>query len=178
MVLLKLPEELRSELKAPMGPIYTDVESLLADAGTPLITVGDMVTYHVLSAGCVPDVAVIDDRTERSAVDPAVADAIEGFDHRLTATNPAETITRELLDALSSGLDADGTTLIEVDGEEDLAALPAVLGAPEHASIVYGQPGEGMVLSTPDSATRELVRSILDRMDGNWDAVAATFGEC
>jgi uncharacterized protein (UPF0218 family) len=160
-----------------MGPIYSDADELLAEAGTPLITVGDMVTYHVLSAGRIPDVALIDERTERSAVDPTVADAIEGFDRCLTATNPPGTITRELLDALASALAGDSTTLIEVDGEEDLAALPVVLGAPDHASIVYGQPGEGMVLVSPDTQTRERVRSILDRMDGNLDPIEAAFGD-
>jgi uncharacterized protein (UPF0218 family) len=159
-----------------MGPIYSDADALLAEAGTPLITVGDMVTYHVLSAGRVPDVALIDDRTERSAVDPTVADAIEGFDRCLTATNPPGTITKALLDALSSALAGDSTTLIEVGGEEDLAALPAVLGASEHASIVYGQPGEGMVLVSPDTQTRKRVRSILDQMNGNTDRIDTAFG--
>ena len=163
---LELPADLRGELKEPFGPVYTDTAALLSDAGSPLVAVGDMVTYHLLEAGRVPDVALVDERTERSAVDDEVADRIGGFDRRLSVANPAGTLTRELVTALQEALDTDGTTLIDVDGEEDLAALPAVLAVDENASVVYGQPGEGMVLVTPDGPTRERVRSLLDRMDG------------
>ncbi len=163
---LELPTDLRGELKDPFGPVYTDTAALLADAGSPLVAVGDIVTYHLLGADRVPDVALVDERTERSAVDADVADAISGFDRRVSVENPAGTLTRELVAALREALDSDGTTLIDVDGEEDLAALPAVLAVGEDASVVYGQPGEGMVLVTPDERTRRRVREILEGMDG------------
>ncbi|MBX0322649.1 GTP-dependent dephospho-CoA kinase family protein [Halomicroarcula sp. F13] len=169
-VVLELPDGLRADLKEPMGRLYTDPAALLADAGDPIVAVGDIVTYHLLEAGRVPDVALVDERTKRSAVDAEVAAAIEGFDRRVDVANPAATLTRALLTALREGLDSGATTLLDVDGEEDLAALPAVLAVPESGSVVYGQPDEGMVLVTPDEATRERVRSLLDRMDGDTEA--------
>jgi len=170
-VLLTLPRDLRSELKEPMGALYTDPAALLSDAGDPLVAVGDMVTYHLLSAGRVPDLALVDEKTKRSAVDSEVADAITGFDRTVEIENPAGTLTRELLDTTRDGLDSNATTLVDVAGEEDLAALPLVLLVPEAASVVYGQPDEGMVLVTPDTDVRERVRSILSRMDGDSDVV-------
>ena len=166
-VVLELPVELRAELKEPLGPLYTDAGALLADAGDPLVAVGDIVTYHLLSAGRVPDVALVDERTKRSAVDSEVTEAIEGFDRRVAVENPPGTLTRGLLDAIREGVDGDRTTLVDVDGEEDLAALPAVLAVPDGASVVYGQPDEGMVLVTPDDPTRERAASLLDGMDGD-----------
>jgi len=176
-ILLELQPALRPELKAPMGALYTEPAALLADAGDPLVAVGDVVTYHLLEAGRVPDLALIDERTQRSAVDEAVADAITGFDRTVAVENPAGTLTRGLLDAMRAGLDSDATTLVDVDGEEDLAALPAVLMVSAGASIVYGQPDEGMVLVAPDAAVRERVRSILTRMDGDSDAVFESVGQ-
>ncbi|MDS0281831.1 GTP-dependent dephospho-CoA kinase family protein [Haloarcula onubensis] len=170
-VLLDLPRDLRSDLKAPMGAIYTDTAALLADAGAPLVAVGDMVTYHLLEAGRVPDLALVDEQTKRSAVDETVTAAITGFDRTVAVDNPAGTLTRELLAAMRDGLASDATTLVDVAGEEDLAALPAVLMVPESASVVYGQPNEGMVLVTPASEVRERARSILTRMDGDSDVV-------
>ncbi len=169
-VLLELPRALRSELKEPMGDIYTDTEALLASAGEPIAAVGDMVTYHLLEAGRLPDLALVDEQTKRSAVDSEVAAAIAGFDCTVDVDNPAGTITRELLVALCAGLDGDETTLINVEGEEDLAALPAVLSISTGGSVVYGQPDEGMVLVTPDTVVRERARSILVRMDGDSEA--------
>jgi uncharacterized protein (UPF0218 family) len=170
-VLLELPDSLRGELKEPMGQIYTETAALLSDAGEPLVAVGDMVTYHLLEAGRVPDLALVDEQTKRSAVGSEVTDAITGFDRRVEVENPAGTLTRELFAAMRAGIESDETTLVHVDGEEDLAALPAVLMLPETASVVYGQPDEGMVLVGPDAAVRERVRSLLSRMDGKSDAV-------
>lgn len=171
---LRLQESLRAELKEPLGPVYTDPAALLADASAPLIAVGDVVTAHLLEAGHTPAVALVDERTERAAVDDWVADAVagaEGFDHELTVTNPAAVLTESLLLALRVaivGADADGAnTLLTVDGEEDLATLPVILAAPAGATIVYGQPGEGMVRVTVDGATRELAGDLLARMEGD-----------
>jgi uncharacterized protein (UPF0218 family) len=113
---------------------------------------------------------MVDERTERSAVSPEIAETIssfEGFDTVQTVVNPAGTLSAELLSALRTALEGEGATLLDVDGEEDLAALPAVLVAPEGASLVYGQPGEGMVLTPVDEPTRERCRTILSQMNGD-----------
>ena len=166
-VVLELPSGLRGELKEPLGRIYTDTAALLSDAGDPIIAVGDIVTYHLIEAGRTPDVALVDERTKRSAVDRDVSAAIGGFDRKRSVVNPAATLTAALLDALRDGIDSTETTLLDVDGEEDLAALPAVLAAPAGASVVYGQPDEGMVLVDCDNASRERARDLLERMDGD-----------
>ncbi|WP_049941324.1 GTP-dependent dephospho-CoA kinase family protein [Halorhabdus utahensis] len=171
-IVLSLPESLRSALKEPFGPVRTDADSLLAEAGDPLIAVGDIVTYHLLEAGRPPDVSLIDERTERSAVDAGIRERIvedEGwFEYRVQVDNPAGTVTAALLGALVEALDRDEpSTIVVVDGEEDLATLPAMVVAPPGASVVYGQPGEGMVHVAVDTETSERARSILSRMDGD-----------
>ena len=167
---VELPEDLRLELKEPLGPIYTETESLLEAARRPLITVGDVVTYHVIEAGETPAVALVDERTERSAVRSEISETLrtfEGFETVEHLANPAATLTAGLLSALREAIESGRPTLLEVDGEEDLAALPAAVLAPDGASVIYGQPGEGMVLGTVGSDTRERSRELLSRMDGD-----------
>jgi len=169
-VVLTLPESLRSAFKEPLGPVETDANTLLQDVTGPLVAVGDIVTYHFVRAGRQPDVALVDERTKRAPVDEAVREAVVDAD--VTVPNPAGTITAELLVALREAL-ADGEpTTIFVDGEEDLATLPAVLLAPDGASVVYGQPDEGMVHVEVTSENRREMQSLLDRMDGDHDRVA------
>jgi len=173
-VVVEVPPSLRGELKDPLGPIHTDAADLLAETAPPVVVVGDMVTYHLVRTGHVPDVALIDGRTERTAVDEEVGRRIDRsrFDREVTVANPAATLTAELLEALADALAraAGGTsTRISVDGEEDLATLPAVAAAPTGASVVYGQPGEGMVLVTVDRTSRGTVRDLLARMEGELD---------
>lgn len=164
--MLELPDDLRGAFKDPLGPVFTDPDSLLAadDAGRPLIAVGDVVTAHLRDAGHPPDVAVIDGKTERHAVDESIGRSLPVPD--IEVTNPAATLSRSLLDALVAALGREESTTIGVDGEEDLAALPALYCCPEGGSVVYGQPGEGMVLADA-AATRERARDLLGRMDGD-----------
>jgi len=170
-ILLSLPRALRAELKEPLGPIYAEAGRLLADAGDPVVTVGDVVTYHLLRADRRPDVALVDRKTKRETVDDAIWAAIDGFDRRIGVSNPPATLSASLLTELRSAFDrtgaGEGTTVLVVDGEEDLAALPAVLAAPEGASVVYGQPDEGMVLATTTPERRAVVRDLLERLDGD-----------
>lgn len=179
-ILLELPASLRGELKDPLGPIYIDTERLLEEATEPIVAVGDIVTYHLLESGYTPAVALVDERTKRESVDSEVKKAVLGdngapaFDGRITVANPAATLTAGLLSTLRTAVAADDRTLIVVDGEEDLAALPAILTVPKGGSVVYGQPGEGMVLVTADAAAREHARSLLERMDGDPTSVLET----
>lgn len=166
-VVLTLQYELRSELKEPMGPIYTDTEALLADAGDPIVAVGDVVTYHLLEADRRPDVALVDGKTKREAVEAAVWAAIDGFDHRIEVANPQGTLSADLLTELRAALERDGSTVLVIEGEEDLAALPVLAAAPDGASLVYGQPDKGMVLAAVTQEARERALSLLERMEGD-----------
>jgi Uncharacterized protein conserved in archaea len=184
---LELPESLRAELKTPLGDIYADPDALLAavdehaaatatadqsSAEARLLTVGDVVTATLADAGRQPDVAVIDGRTEREPVDPAVEATLADLGgRRLSVVNPPATLSESLLGTLR---DAATTTelplTISVDGEEDLAALPAILTAPDSASVVYGQPNEGMVHVPVTPAVRTTARELLADFDGDTDA--------
>lgn len=169
-VLLRLPEDLRHELKEPLGPIHTNVEELLAAAGDPIVAVGDVVTHHLRRADRPPDAAVVDGKTERTAVDDNIEAAVtRDITHEVS--NPAATITVELIEALAEAIESDGPATILVEGEEDLAALPAVLLTPESGTVVYGQPGEGMVTVPVEPATRDRVEQLLTNFEGDHDAV-------
>ncbi|AXR76602.1 GTP-dependent dephospho-CoA kinase family protein [Natrarchaeobaculum sulfurireducens] len=164
--LLVLPDDLRSELKTPLGPIETDAEVLLEEIDGPLITVGDVVTYHFLEADYTPHVALVDERTKRQQVDEEIRDTVVA-ETDLEAVNPPAELSTDVIDVLLEGLDADGSTTILVEGEEDLVALPAIVAAPDGASVVYGQPDEGMVHVVVTDDVRAEVRDLLERFEGD-----------
>ncbi|WP_247002843.1 GTP-dependent dephospho-CoA kinase family protein [Halosolutus gelatinilyticus] len=166
--LLVLPDDLRHELKEPLGPIETDADVLLNEIDGPLITVGDVVTYHFLRAGRKPDVAFVDERTKRSAVDDEIRRTVTEETTVETVNPPAE-ISADVIRALRDALERDEPTTVLVEGEEDLVALPAIAAAPEGASVVYGQPNEGMVHVRVTDDHRAEMRALLDRFEGNAD---------
>ncbi len=173
--MLTLPEPLREELKAPMGPVFTDAEALLSDAGRPVVAVGDVVTRHLQTVET-PHVALVDGRTERAALNDADRPSLDPFDRTVRVENPAAALSAELLRALGEAIRGVGTTAIVVEGEEDLAALPAILVIPEGGTMVYGQPGEGMVRVGIDADAKERARTLLERMEGDTAAALTALG--
>jgi hypothetical protein len=147
--MLELPPGKRHFFKAPFGTLYTDCGDVLTLLEEKTVyTVGDVVTCQLVRHGVIPAIAVIDGHTMRSPFNrsPAV------FQKRLHARNPPGTLTRDLLETLDRAV-RDPGVLILVDGEEDLAVIPLVIAAPPGTLILYGQPGEGVVLCevTPEA---------------------------
>jgi len=175
---LVLSEPLRSAFKKPFGPVYTETEQLLgaveataADHGLdspPLLAVGDVVSYHLLKSGRQPDVMVIDGKTEREAVDSEIdARLAESSGTVRAVQNPPAELSEELLVTLGEAIALDEPVTIRVDGEEDLATLPAIIAAPLGSSVIYGQPGEGMVHVAVTADQTATARELLAQFDGD-----------
>lgn len=54
--------------------------------------------------------------------------------------------------------------MILVDGEEDLAVLPCILTAPSGSLVLYGQPGEGLVVCEVDKVINK-VKKFKDKLE-------------
>ncbi len=146
-----LDERLRAQLKKPFGYLCkkgTCSERL--NKFNKIISVGDITTYNVLQCGIVPNICITDDITMREKVPDEVRYRInaEKFEV-LKVSNAAGSISVELINGIVAAMEAmkvSKRVRIVVEGEEDLAVIPAVVSAPTGAAVIYGQPGEGMVL--------------------------------
>ncbi|MBP1909953.1 GTP-dependent dephospho-CoA kinase family protein [Methanolobus bombayensis] len=166
---LTLPETLRPRFREIFGCLYRGkgddtIEKLSVDLGSPtkLISVGDVTTFHLLNHEIIPDILVVDDRTKRG---PASDRVVVGTKHKgfteISVDNPAGVITEDLIDAVGNALKTDEHVRIFVRGEEDLAAVPAILMAPEGSAVLYGQPDEGVVLVKITSDKKEQMKDLL-----------------
>jgi uncharacterized protein (UPF0218 family) len=122
-----------------------------------LVTVGDHVTADFLEAGIRPDVAIIDFLIMRFPADEKIKKVIDDYQvPTKRVKNPPSKITKELQDTVKNAVPP---LKIIVEGEEDLATLPAILMAQIGSVVAYGQPNEGIVLV---EVTREKKREISD----------------
>lgn len=160
----KLPPELRDELRIPLGKIVGEKE--LEELAPPIISVGDMATLTLKNRGIIPDVLIVDFKTKREKFTKK-REIEEIGEMKLTARNLRGTISNELWDAVKRAYEIAKSkkVRIEVDGEEDLATLPAILMAPKKANVIYGLPSVGIVLVKVDDRKREIVRQFLDKME-------------
>jgi hypothetical protein len=160
-MMLSLPEDVRPLLKRPLGKLFSDKEAAFDYIRklhpAMLITVGDHVTADFLEAGIKPDVAIIDFLIMRFPADEKIKKVIDNYKVPTQhVKNPPSKITKELQDAVK---DAVPPVKIVVEGEEDLATLPAILMAQFGSVVAYGQPKEGVVLV---EVTKEKKREISD----------------
>jgi uncharacterized protein (UPF0218 family) len=162
---LELPEDLREELGRPIGKLVSAWSLRKQIEGSPrVIAVGDVVTITLLQMRLEPDVAVFDYKTQRSE-DYKAKERISKMSGRLVRVdNPPAKITRALWRAVRDAARAKERIKIEVQGEEDLAALVAIATAPDGAHVIYGLPKRGMMVVLVNKDTRSLAAAAIKRM--------------
>lgn len=164
--MLKLPDELRAELSKPQGELVSGDEAARAAArtkagGKPVISVGDRVTYELLSRQVVPDVAIIDGKEMREPVDIVDKSA---FRCAFNVVNERGTLNLEAVNVVRSALQR-APSIVIVEGEEDLLGIAAVLAAPNGALVIYGQPSVGVVAIRVSEEKREKFAEFVKRME-------------
>jgi uncharacterized protein (UPF0218 family) len=162
---LELPEDLREELGRPIGKLVParSLRKHLEDSPRT-ITVGDVVTITLLQMKLEPDVAVFDYKTQR-AEDYKAKERIAKMNGRLVKVeNPPAKITRALWKAVKDAVNAKGKIKIEVNGEEDLAALVAIATGPEGAHVIYGLPKRGLMVVEVNHDSRAFAVAAIRKM--------------
>ncbi|NLI62347.1 MAG: DUF359 domain-containing protein [Methanosarcinaceae archaeon] len=172
-LLFRLPNDIRAFLKNPYGPVFAgngpEVAKLISKKLPDLanvISVGDVTTFNLFSAGIFPRICVIDDFTKRRPFDIKSfnRDNHPEFYSKLTVNNPAGFLSDDLIYSVGHAISSNFFTKIIVEGEEDLASLPAIAFAPVGSVILYGQPDKGMVFVEVTKSSKEHSYSLVDEI--------------
>jgi len=127
-----------------------------------VVSVGDVVTTDLVANGVRPQLAIVDCGTmrvvRRSCED--LLKLMKGYEV-VRVTNPRSILALEAITAVKKSISSSRRTLIVVDGEEDLLALPAMLYAPLGGFVVYGYPGRAAVIVGVTWWLKRLVVGIL-----------------
>jgi hypothetical protein len=163
-----LPISLRETLKEPLGDLFTEEQlfDYIKKTGNKIVSVGDLVTYTLLVHDIEPLFCIVDDHTRRHDVKQDKIKIIHEYgNQKITVNNPAGTITNELWDTIKKLYETDKSNLLVlVNGEEDLAALPAILYAPSDVTIIYGMPDKGVVAVPATEHHKQKVKDIIAKM--------------
>ena len=169
-VAYRVPPELRGRLKVPFGVLvrgtFSETMSKLVgivggEKPPVVVGVGDTVSRNFQEYGVNAQLLITDNLRRRNRVKPVV------FLGRsvVRVKNPAGVITEEAIAAVREALEGSAQVHVIVDGEEDLLVLVAVLYAPVGGLVVYGQPGEGLVVVRVTDAKRDAASGILKAME-------------
>ncbi|MEM1623473.1 MAG: DUF359 domain-containing protein [Sulfolobales archaeon] len=135
--------------------------NLLKDC-SEVVVVGDFACLKLLESGYVPRVCVIDGVTRRTRTQSIVS---EYFSRVARSSNPRSHVCQgaveKILEAIREA-ERKESTLILIDGEEDLLALPAIAEAPSEWCVIYGLPECGVELVVVDQDVAKSARKILE----------------
>ena len=165
---MQLPDDLRDQLKNPLGSLISDndpnKENIIKNffAESIIITVGDRTTENMLQLGLKPQIQIIDGLEKRNQ---CIVPADDTVNTKLSCRNPPGEITEESIQVIQKAFSCESPVRIMVDGEEDLLVIPACIHAPENSIVMYGQPNEGLVIVTITPEIRAKVQKILDTMN-------------
>jgi len=146
---LQLPDDLRDQLKKPLGNLISDNdpnrENIIKkiSAESVIITVGDRTTENILQLGLKPQIQIIDGLEKRNQ---RIVPADDTINTNLSCRNPPGEITEESMQIIQKAFSCESPVRITVDGEEDLLVIPVCIHAPENSIVMYGQPNEGLVI--------------------------------
>jgi uncharacterized protein (UPF0218 family) len=124
--------------------------------------VGDAVSKRAITKGIRRDVMIVDNKEKRTQTKPLDVRTKRTFRVR----NDPGTIGSEAWAAVSEAIES-GDAIMIVEGEEDLLTLVAMAVAPLGSLVIYGQPGEGLVLVEVDDAAKKKAWCFLEVMTEN-----------
>ncbi|MDE2026432.1 MAG: pantetheine-phosphate adenylyltransferase [Patescibacteria group bacterium] len=164
--LLLLPEGLRTKLQTPFGTLYVNTEQVFQNLSlSTAVVVGDETTTVFHAKHLFPKLAIVDFVVQRKKTyDSLIQEGFSGSEQHFSVSNPPGSITPALWETIKKAvinLKKGDSTVITVDGEEDLAVLPLVLVLPLGFTIYYGQPGKGIVQVTVNEDTKERAKGLL-----------------
>ncbi len=165
---MKLPDNLREQLKIPLGLLLLENEANKKNIQKHIsenffiITVGDRTTEKMIEFGLIPSLQIIDGQEKRIK-----RNIPENFDVStlLTCDNPAAEITNQSIETIKKAFISQAPVRITVNGEEDLLVIPVCIHSPENSVVMYGQPNEGLVIVKITPEIRNKTQKLLDSME-------------
>lgn len=167
---LVLTESLRLKLKSPVGLLIEgDVESVMERLlpmiqNKRIVSVGDVVSHNLIEHGIYPELIIVDGKSLRKEL----GDIVE-CENSVTVENPQSQITGELWIEIERFL-KDKTKRFKkifVEGEEDLAVMPAILHGNEDTVVLYGQPEKGVVIIEVTEQKKKEISNYINEMEGD-----------
>jgi cytidyltransferase-like protein len=176
---LILPSLQRHHFRRPFDTLLVGSQNCLHLAGLqakklliknpPFLTiaVGDIATMSLLQQHLPLNLAIVDLKTKRRPLFNNIAKLGLSSTVQHFALNPPGQITPQLVASLNRTLNLllnhPACQTILVNGEEDLAVLPAILLSPLNTVIFYGQPNKGLVYIRVTEASKQKALTLLQK---------------
>lgn len=153
-----LTQEQREMLQKPLGKIVMNPDK----EATTIIVVGDTSVETFVKNGWRYNLGIFDLKKKRLPVENSILTLLQNIRYTTNLSGTVSSDMAAVIFELLEGVDQKGEpTHLQIEGEEDLAVLPAIMAAPLESVIYYGQPDVGMVEVKVSEEMKERVKTLL-----------------
>ena len=175
---LTMPDNMRDELSQPLGLVLGSddaiARSIAMHKDDVIISVGDMTTKTLVDAKMMPRLAIVDNKVNRKHFTGLGAWLAKHAKFREKYISGPGFISTEVIKKIDTwAFNPADRLILEIDGEEDLLALPVLVAAPLGSVLYYGQPKvlswacgptvEGIVEVIVSAQNKEFAKSLLEK---------------
>lgn len=158
---IRFDNRIRTGLKKPFGKIVKIDQQFKYTKS--LIAVGDVTVQNLLKNKIIPDLSIVDFLVNRQRVFQNLAQL--GFSQPnpdYVVENTPGQLSKDLIISVQKSIQSKiRGQIILVEGEEDLAFIPALLLSPFPSTLLYGQPEKGAVMVTSSIETKNRLCHLL-----------------
>lgn len=168
-LLFIFPEEIKKELKKPLGKLINKNEELINEVkeninkNNLIIIVGDYTSRILYEKGIYANLYIVDSKIERKPIEKFIINSYI----KIYAYNQAGTISSSAINAVKKAFKLISKekkrVIIYIDGEEDLLTLLAIKFAPKNSIIIYGQPNEGSVIIEATNERKKFINKFFKK---------------
>jgi GTP-dependent dephospho-CoA kinase len=161
----KVNDKILQDLKAPWGEIYKTDELIEKIKDRKIIAIGDICSFKLIEKDIIPHICVYDNLTQRKKVTQKMKNFFDSYYKRIIKVeNEAGTINPLAEFSLKNLIESKSSGAINIEGEEDLLTLVAIMYLPKDYVVVYGQPKKGAVLVEYSEDVKKKAKKIYDEM--------------
>jgi GTP-dependent dephospho-CoA kinase len=161
----KVNDKILQDLKAPWGEIYKTDELIEKIKDRKIIAIGDICSFKLIEKDIIPHICVYDNLTQRKKVTQKMKNFFDSYYKRIIKVeNEAGTINSLAEFSLKNLIESGISGAINIEGEEDLLTLVAIMYLPKDYVVVYGQPKKGAVLVEYSEDVKKKAKKIYDEM--------------
>lgn len=168
-LLIIFPEEIKKELKKPLGKLINKNEELINEIKeninkkSLIIIVGDYTSRILYEKGIYANLYIVDSKIERKPIEKFIINSYT----KIYAYNQAGTISSSAINAIKKAFKLISKekkkVIIYIDGEEDLLTLLAIKFAPKNSIVIYGQPNEGSVIIEATNERKKFINKFFKK---------------
>ena len=163
---LFIPENLKRELREPLGKAVESIDKIVIDSDKKLITIGDKISSIAVKAGLNPIMMIYDCKEYGIVAGKEIVDVLENsINSKVVVNNPKNCISDDLQKTIKKSMDMGLKVKIFIIGEDTFAFIPAIMEADDNTIVLYGTRNSEILMVEVNDNVKNKCMELVNKME-------------